>query len=61
MKLESKARPQIFVGDCYVKKVIGAHKVSEINEHGVRFASHHSFYLCLVVRVSRVPIEAKTE
>lgn len=61
LKMKSKARPQIFVGDCNVKKIIGAHEVSKINEHGVRFASHHRFYLCLVVRVTRVPIDAKTE
>lgn len=61
MKLKNKAKPKIFVGNCYVKKLIGAHEVSEINEHGVRFAGHHSFYLCLVVRVCRVLIEAKTE
>lgn len=61
LKMKSKAKPQVFVGDCNVKKIIGAHEVSEINEHGVRFATHHRFYLCLVVRVTRVPIDAKAE
>lgn len=51
--------PQIFLRNGFLKDVVEAHDMGEINEHCVRFSLAHGFYLRSIIGLSRIRIQLK--